>query len=252
MRTKDLQAANSERIQMRLVEHCRLYGLKRLAPVLKVGCGEQWSGPFPSPNSSSNRMLYFNIYIPKTWIVFWRPRNNMCPLIGSPSDVLFGSHTKGHCCGSTRAEGSGAGEDPDNLCPRGDIIRPVHSESQTLTLQPTTLAELLRAAGHFVPVVVDASDREHELALEASIFDFDLRKFVVQRVEDHDCSWTFVVSDGIDAEEAFLASSNPADYTKMMLARRIAVQDGLSRAECFRLFSRMTKAALSGRLGSHC
>ena len=84
---------------------------------------------------------------------------------------------------------------------RGDLIRPVAGlASSTLPLSPYTVAELLRAAGHFVGIAHDATPKEHEVRLQSSFMDFGLRRYSVERVPG-DSPWAFVVSDGVDAEE---------------------------------------------------
>jgi hypothetical protein len=85
----------------------------------------------------------------------------------------------------------------------GDLIRPCGGhESDTLVLQPTTVAEILRAAGYFVEdLAVTTSAREHEIKLEAVFFDFQLHRYDAVR-EPEDSPWSFVVSSPVDAEQA--------------------------------------------------
>ncbi len=79
-------------------------------------------------------------------------------------------------------------------------MQPV-ADQQRLFFQPTTLAELLRAAGHFVVVAADVTAREHELQLEAEFLTFDLTTYAVLREPEADCPYTFCLSSPLDAEE---------------------------------------------------
>lgn len=84
----------------------------------------------------------------------------------------------------------------------GTVIRPVAGHlCQTLPLLATTVAELLRAAGHFVEISPDVTARQHETLLECEFMDFDLKKFTIER-EPGDSPWSFIASEPIDAEEA--------------------------------------------------
>jgi hypothetical protein len=64
-----------------------------------------------------------------------------------------------------------------------------------------TLAELVRAAGHFVEIGEGQSARDHELALQATFLNFNLVKYSLER-EPGDMPWSFIVSDPRDAEQA--------------------------------------------------
>ncbi len=70
----------------------------------------------------------------------------------------------------------------------------------SLPLQLCTLAELLRAAGHFELIAPETSARDHEIALESRFLDFDLSRYTIVR-EPADYIWSFFVSEPVDAEE---------------------------------------------------
>jgi hypothetical protein len=83
----------------------------------------------------------------------------------------------------------------------GNVIRPVAGhEHASLPLQLSTLAELLHSAGHFVEVLPEATARDHEVRLESTFLDFQLTKYDLER-EPGDSPWSFVVSEGQDAEQ---------------------------------------------------
>ena len=84
----------------------------------------------------------------------------------------------------------------------GDIIRPVGPDPSKMPLQVMSIAELLRAAGHFVDVPAEASAREHEVMLETAFLDFPLVKYSAQREPDEACMWTYVVRDPVPVEQA--------------------------------------------------
>ena len=81
-----------------------------------------------------------------------------------------------------RAEGEALGRplavawfEKHSSCAQGDILRPVAGhEQQTLALQSTSVAELLRAAGHFVEVAVGTNERDHEVLLESCFLNYSL------------------------------------------------------------------------------
>jgi hypothetical protein len=94
----------------------------------------------------------------------------------------------------------------------GDLVVPSAADatSDKLPLQPTTIAELLRAAGHFEALDADTSARDHELKLEAVFLNFHLSKYNMQREPGARTSshWSFVLSDPMDAEQAFQNSKH--------------------------------------------
>ena len=93
----------------------------------------------------------------------------------------------------------------------GDVVRPVAGHvCQTLPLIASTLAELLRAAGHFVEIGPDVTARQHETQLEASFMEFQLKKYTIER-EPGDSPWSFIVSEPLDAEEAVAISHTTSD-----------------------------------------
>ena len=85
--------------------------------------------------------------------------------------------------------------------PRGDVVRTVDAESTSLALQPTSVAELIRAAGLFVAVLPNASARDHELSLERQFLDHDLRVVEAYREPDAESPWSFLLSNPRDIEE---------------------------------------------------
>ncbi len=107
-----------------------------------------------------------------------------------------------------RAEGEALGRplavawfEKHSSCAQGDILRPVAGhEQQTLALQSTSVAELLRAAGHFVEVAVGTNERDHEVLLESCFLNYSLNKYTVERCPD-DSAWSFIAYDPRDVEE---------------------------------------------------
>ena len=67
------------------------------------------------------------------------------------------------------------------------------------------MAELVRAAGHFIEVGPETTARQHETMLESQFMDFQLKKYSIQR-EPEDSPWSFIVSEPLDAEEALTIS----------------------------------------------
>ncbi len=51
--------------------------------------------------------------------------------------------------------------------------------------------------------------------------------------------------------KAYFAETPLEQQTKIMLARRVMIQDGLTLEQCFALHVRLAKAALLDRLGAH-
>ena len=80
-------------------------------------------------------------------------------------------------------------------------MQPVGSKEK-LDLQLVSCAELLRAAGHYIPVDDNATAREVELALESIFLDFELCQYVSMREPCSATAWQFVLAEGINVEEA--------------------------------------------------
>jgi hypothetical protein len=81
-------------------------------------------------------------------------------------------------------------------------VQPVAgNEDRTLPLTLSTLAEVMNAAGFFIPLADGVTAREHELALEFRFLDFNLSKYKMER-EPGDDAWSFVLSEPLDAEQA--------------------------------------------------
>ena len=83
----------------------------------------------------------------------------------------------------------------------GDLIRPVGPDLSRLPLQTSSIAELLRAAVHFVEVAPDESARDHELKLERDFLTLNLKRYAAHREPDDACPWTFLVTDPLDVEQ---------------------------------------------------
>jgi hypothetical protein len=129
----------------------------------------------------------------------------------------------------------------------GVFVQPVNVDKTNLELLTYSIAELLRAAGHFEPVGPRESARSLELRYESSILDFDLRVFVDSvRVVEQGSPWTFQLSEGIDCEQHFFDTVDPTKLTKMQLARFLIVLGRANNADWKRL-SYLPKAELATR-----
>jgi hypothetical protein len=57
----------------------------------------------------------------------------------------------------------------------GDVIEPVDNPRSGLVLQSVSIAEIIRAAGLYVPVGPEESARDHEIKLERDFLNYNLR-----------------------------------------------------------------------------
>ena len=83
------------------------------------------------------------------------------------------------------------------------------SEKDRLLLVPSSLAELIRAAGHYAEIDANTTTREHEIKLEEAFLDFRLSVYTTERQLDVASPWTFTVSDARDLEQAFSHTASP-------------------------------------------
>ena len=97
-----------------------------------------------------------------------------------------------------------------------------------IVLQHYTLAELIRAAGLYLPVAADASVRTVELNLESKFLDYELTVYDSTRevMADHggegSDAYEFVLTNPCDVETVFFESMPLAQMTNVALARRPA------------------------------
>jgi hypothetical protein len=101
-------------------------------------------------------------------------------------------------------------------------------EYGSLQLLESTIAEMCVAAGdRCVPRPGD-SGRDREVQLEARLLTHNVVKFSSRRLGDASHPWSFVVSEPVDIEAAFVRRCHPADLSKMALARQIQLQECLT------------------------
>ena len=116
-------------------------------------------------------------------------------------------------------------DDDDDDCVR---VRRVDDAIPDIVLQHYTLAELIRAAGLYLPVAADASVRTVELNLESKFLDYELTVYDSTRevMADHggegSDAYEFVLTNPCDVETVFFESMPLAQMTNVALARRPA------------------------------
>ncbi len=82
----------------------------------------------------------------------------------------------------------------------GDVVRTV-ATTDSLELQSVSVAQLIRAAGCFVEIAVNASARDHEIVLEKQFLEHELRVYEAYREPQAEHPWSFVLSHPRDVEE---------------------------------------------------
>ena len=121
---------------------------------------------------------------------------------------------------------------------------PVGTDLNTLKVQNLTMAELLRSAGCYLPSAATATARDQEIALEQVFCENEPVVLASRRELDPRSCWCHVLTAPVSAED-FLHDTLPAAaITKMMLARRLQIRDGLTMKDCFRLFGSLNKAEI--------
>ena len=138
--------------------------------------------------------------------------------------------------------------------PIGDGTRvvPVNRHSANLELTTCTVAGLLMAAGHFEPIVPGESARQQELRYEERFFDFDLVVFPrSQRIlgdnGQGESNWMFELYGSVCVEEHYFDTVQPAQLTKLQIARLLIICGTELAADWKRLYM-LNKDALVAKL----
>ena len=133
------------------------------------------------------------------------------------------------------AEGGGdAGHD-------GLVVMPcdVDDDGSHLGVQETTVAELCRAAGHYLTPGPEETERQLELRYEASLLDLKVECVEYKRVPLGHArrTWALAVQEGsgVDVEDHAFTMKPLADLTRLTLARRLVLRDGLEDRYLWRL-----------------
>ena len=112
---------------------------------------------------------------------------------------------------------------------QGVLVSPVNGHDTALQLMDASVAEIVRAAGHFPPAAHDATPRDVELRLEKDFLDFFLVRLKSQHVPfDSSRPWSFMLSEPVDIEEYFIARTPVEDLSKIALARQLQLREGLN------------------------
>ena len=131
----------------------------------------------------------------------------------------------------------------------GIVVRPVVMDDvSTLFLRNATIAELIRAAGHYIEN--EGTAREMEIKYEKAFATLDVVRFNGSRFLDGNMPWQFLLTEPVDIEQYAFANRPPQDVTKMCLARRLQILDGSDDATRCRRWE-LTRDALIALLQDH-
>ena len=132
----------------------------------------------------------------------------------------------------------------------GVIVQPVNTDVQHLQLDNFTLAELLKAAGHFELAGPADTARVIELKCEEKFLDFSLVVFRSARrlptSSVGDSNWFFQLDDPVDVETHFFDKVEAKLLTKLQLAR-LLILSGRAEPEAWRRFTMLSKDELAAR-----
>ena len=131
-------------------------------------------------------------------------------------------------------------------------VKRVDNETVNLSLSQATIAELIRAAGLYLPAAANETARTLELKLEQRFLDYQLTVYDHQRevMADHGGddadAYEFTLSNPCDVEACLWADTPMAEQTNLALARRLSLRDGI---DMWRAFETMSKDGLIVALG---
>ena len=124
-------------------------------------------------------------------------------------------------------------------------VRRVAREQDAMELLLLTLAEVLRAAGHYPTVSVADTARDVELLLEADFMSKSLGRYDSIRETAADGPFVFALESPIDAELRYFDETPLDALTKMALARKLELQQGCDRMQ---VYNENTKQSILFRL----
>jgi hypothetical protein len=137
----------------------------------------------------------------------------------------------------------------------GVHVWPVNRWSSTLQLQTYTIAELVRAAGLYEPIVDGETPRDQELKYDRKFLDLGLVVFTeaTRTVGDScgDSFWCFELKGSQDVESKFFEVTEGGHLNKLQLARLLIVSGKANRDDWKRLAS-LSKAALAAKFVPAC
>ena len=128
----------------------------------------------------------------------------------------------------------------------GVIVRREEADSPNLAMQQHTIAELLRAAGLFLPAVANKSARSVELKLERKFLDSELTVYEHRQEIMAEDNYEFVPSNPCDVEVVEWETHGLEELTNLALARRLHLQDGI---DMWQAFESMSQDGLVAALG---
>ena len=137
----------------------------------------------------------------------------------------------------------------DEYAHEGVVVAPVTlGQTKSLQLRNATVAEILRAAGHHIPV--EGTARDMEVKYEKAYSELEVLKYTGDRFDGRRADWFFVLTNGVEVEEDSYMNRQIQDLTKMALARRLQVLDGSDDETRNRRWE-LTKDALIALLVDH-
>ena len=134
-----------------------------------------------------------------------------------------------------------AAEDDGDAGPGELVVLPcdVDDDGSHLGVQETTVAELCRTAGHYLTPGPEETERQLELRYEASFLDLKVECVAYRRLPLGRAgrTWALAVQEGscADVEEHAFTTKPLADITRLALARRLILRDGLEDRHLWRL-----------------
>ena len=130
----------------------------------------------------------------------------------------------------------------------GKLLAPSDATvAKELVLTNRTIAELSTASGYYPQLIGNEAARSVELMHEASLLTHDIVMYDVERVSSE--SWKLKITNPMFMEEHFFNTVPMANWTKMALARRIQLRDGLHDGQRDMLYLQ-TKQALLDQLAN--
>jgi hypothetical protein len=138
----------------------------------------------------------------------------------------------------------------------GAFVAPVAGAEGTLELTHASIAELGHAAGLYIAMPANATARDEEIAIEATLLSQDIVSWEVVRADrpDHRACWGFVlIEPSADIEQYAFETRPLAELTKMALCRQLQLRDHFTDAQRGVLWSTQPKSALVAALadGGH-